>query len=394
MIYLDNAASSWPKPESVVRRAREWFGENGANPGRSAHRPGRDAGQAVRETRERVARLIGTSDPERVALVPSCTVGLNQALRGLLEPDDHVVTTVLEHNSVLRPLTAMEWDTGIEFTAVEPGADGMVEPEAVVEALQPETRLVAVTHASNVLGTVQPVDEIAAAVRSARGQEVRVLVDAAQTAGVRPLEAEAWDVDLLALAGHKGPFGIQGTGALFVEPELQLRPLVAGGTGSRSHEPLMPERMPDRLEAGTVNTPGLVALGAGLAWLEETGLDAVRQRERRHLRRTLEGLRALDGVTVYNPDGAGTEQGPPSVAVVLFNIGAADPEEAAFLYDRRFGVALRAGVHCAPWAHRWIGTLDREPQGALRASPGFFTTDEEVDRFLEATGELVELLPA
>ena len=165
-------------------------------------------------------------------------------------------------------------------------------------------------------------------------------------------------------------------------------PLVAGGTGSRSHEARMPEEMPDRLEAGTTNTPGLVALSAGLAWLLEQGVDTVQEREQRLHARMVEGLREIEGVTVYNP-----EDGPASTAVALFNIGRGDPEEAAFLYDRRFGIALRAGVHCAPWAHRWLGTLDREPQGALRASPGFFTTDQEMDRFLEATRELVELLP-
>lgn len=388
MIYFDNAASSWPKPESVVRRSREWFGENGANPGRSSHRPGASAATAVREARERVSRLLGVPDPDRLAFAPGATHALNQAMWGLLEPGDHVVTTVLEHNSVLRPLTALEEERGIEVTAVEPDARGLVTPEAVADALRPETRLVAVTHASNLLGGVQPIRAIVLEVRRHAGEDVRVLVDAAQTAGVVPIDVEAWDVDLLAVAGHKSLFGLQGTGGLYVKAGLRLRPLVSGGTGSRSHEARMPEEMPDRLEAGTMNTPGLVALSEGVRWLLERGVDTIREREERLHGRVLSGLRETDGVTVYNPQDA-----PASTAVALFNIGQGDPEEAGFLYDRRHGIALRAGVHCAPWAHRWLGTLDREPQGALRASPGFFTTDQDVDRFLDATRELVELLP-
>lgn len=387
MIYFDNAASSWPKPESVVRRAREWFGENGANPGRSSHRPGASASTAIRETRQRLAGLLGVPDPDRLAFTAGATHALNQAMRGLLEPGDHVVTSVLEHNSVLRPLTALE-EEGIEVTAVEPDERGVVTPGAVAGALRPSTRMVALTHASNILGVVQPIQAIALEVRKHAGEEVRVLVDAAQTAGCVPIDADAWDLDLLAVAGHKGLFGLQGTGALYVRPGLELRPLIAGGTGSRSHEARMPEEMPDRLEAGTTNTPGLVSLSAGVEWLTERGVDTIREREERLHRELLSGLREIDGVTVYNPEGA-----PASTAVALFNIGEGDPEEAAFLYDRRFGFALRAGVHCAPWAHRWLGTLDREPQGALRASPGFFNTDQDVDRFLEASREMVELLP-
>ncbi len=387
MIYLDNAASSWPKPEAVVREAREWFGSNGANPGRSSHRPGMNATRAVRETRQELAALLGIGDPDRLAFGPGATHALNQAMRGLLEPGDHAVTTVLEHNSVLRPLNALREERDVAFTALEPGPDGVVAPGAVVEALRPETRLVAVTHASNVLGTVQPVAEIVAAEREERGEEVRVLADAAQTAGVREIAADDWDVDLLAMAGHKGLFGLQGSGALYVKPGLELRPLTAGGTGTRSHEARQPEGMPDRLESGTANTPGLVALGAGVRWLRETGVAAVEEREVRLFDALLGGLREIDGVTVHNPD-----VGADAVAVALFDLVDADPEEAAYHYDRRHGIAVRAGVHCAPWAHRWLGTLDREPQGALRASPGYFTTDEEVERFLEATRELAGVL--
>lgn len=390
MIYLDNAASSWPKPRAVLERTKEWISENGANPGRSNHRPARRAGRMVREARVRLARLLGVEDSSRVVLASGATQALNVAIRGLLRPGDHVVTTLLEHNSVLRPLHRLEEARGIGITAVAPEEDGRVRPDAVLRALTEETRLVAVTHASNLLGTVQPVPEIVEAVRSAAGRDVAVLVDAAQTAGVLDLPVETWDLDLLALAGHKGPFGLQGTGALYVAPHVELEPLLTGGTGSRSHEPRQPGEMPDRLEAGTPNTPGLVALAEGLRFLEETGLEEVRRREEALHRRLSGGLREIGGVRVHNPPGSEDH----SVAVTAFDVGDVDPVEAAFFYDRRHGIAVRAGLHCAPWAHRWVGTLDREPSGAVRASPGFFTSEEDVDAFLEATRKLASELAA
>ena len=390
MIYLDNAASSWPKPPAVLERTREWIAGNGANPGRSNHRPARRAGRMVREARVRLARLLGVEDSSRVVLASGATGALNVAIQGLLRPGDHVVTTLLEHNSVLRPLHRMEEARGIQVTAVEPEADGRVRPDAIRDALTPRTRLVAVVHASNLLGTIQPVSEIVREVRAEAGRDVAVLVDAAQTAGVLDLPVEAWDVDLLALAGHKGPFGLQGTGALYVAPNVELEPLVTGGTGSRSHEARQPEEMPDRLEAGTPNTPGLVALSEGLRFLEETGLEEVRRREASLHRRLVGGLREIDGVRVHNPPGSEDH----SVAVAAFDVADVDPVEAAFFYDRRHDSAVRAGLHCAPWAHRWVGTLEREPSGAVRASPGFFTSDEDVDAFLEATRELASELAA
>lgn len=387
MIYLDNAASSWPKPSIVVERTRAWIAENGANPGRSNHRPARRAGRRVREARVRLADLLGV-EASRVVLTSGATHALNLALRGFLEAGDHVVTTALEHNSVLRPLHALRETRGIELTVVPPEEDGRVRPDRVAEAMERHTRLVAVNHASNLLGTVQPVPEIVQTVRRRSGRDVAVLVDAAQTAGVLDLPVRAWDVDLLAVAGHKGLFGLQGTGALYVAPRIELEPLMPGGTGTRSHEPLQPDEMPERLEAGTPNTPGLVALAEGLRFLEETGLGEVRRREERLHRRIVEGLRAIDGVRVHAPRGSVEH----SVAVVPFNLGASDPAEAAFLYDRRYDVAVRAGLHCAPWAHRWLGTLERDPAGTLRASPGLHNTEDDVSAFLEATRELASEL--
>lgn len=409
MIYFDNAASSWPKPAGVIRAARAWFGRNGANPGRSPHRPGRTASRAIRETRQRAAALLGGVDPDRIVFTSNATHALNIALKGLLDEGDHVVTSVLEHNSVLRPLHQLRAERAIDFTAVEPEADGRLAPEAVVEALRPGTRLVALSHGSNVLGTVQPVDEIARAVREARGTErgreevrgagerraeargagerraeIHVLVDAAQTGGVLDLPVREWGIDLLTLAGQKGLFGLQGTGVLYVGEGVELRPFVTGGTGSRSDEPVHPREMPDRLEAGTTNTPGVVALGAGLRFLEATGPEAIGAHEEELGRRLRRGLGEVEGVAVYGPDDA-------ELAVVSFNVGRADPERIAFELDRRHGFAVRPGVHCAPWTHRWLGTLEREPQGAIRASPGYFNDEGEIDEFVAAVDELARV---
>ncbi|MFW6193477.1 MAG: aminotransferase class V-fold PLP-dependent enzyme [Gemmatimonadota bacterium] len=390
MIYLDNAASSWPKPEAVVERTQAWVADNGANPGRSNHRPARRAGRRVREARARLADLLGVDDPSRVILTASATHALNLALHGTLGRGGHVVTTLLEHNSVLRPLAHLEDTRGVEVSAVAPEGDGRVRPTAVAAEVRPDTRLVAVNHASNLLGTVQPVPEIVRAVREEAGERVAVLVDAAQTAGVLDLPVRAWDVDLLAVAGHKGLFGLQGTGALWVGPRVDLPPLMPGGTGTRSHEARQPDAMPERLEAGTPNTPGLVALAEGLRFLEETGIREVRRHEDGLRRQMVEGLRAIEGVEVHGPPASDDD----AVAVVAFDLGRADPVEAAFLYDRRYDVAVRAGLHCAPWAHRWLGTLERQPQGAIRASPGWFTTGDDISAFLEATRELASEMAA
>lgn len=420
MIYLDNAASSWPKPESVVRRARAWFGENGANPGRSQHRAGMTASRAIREGRQRVAELLGVTDPRRVAFTPGATTSLNAALKGVLEPEDHVVTTVLEHNSVLRPLHQLATERNVRFTAVEPEPSGRVTPEAVVDALRPETRVVSITHASNVLGTVQPISAIARAVREARGADVFLVVDAAQTAGHLDVAPAVRAADLVAVAGHKGLFGLQGTGALYVRPGVEMRPYTTGGTGTRSDEPVHPDEMPDLLEAGTTNTPGIVTMSEGARFVSETGTDVVTRKGAHLLRRILDGLADIEGVDLHSPpipagadeppsrgsdrgggggrpdrerdEGEDEDTAPLRVPIVLFNLGSEDPAEVAYLYDHLHAVSVRAGVHCAPWAHRWIGTLQREPQGAIRASLGFFNTEDEVDRFLAATKDLVRRL--
>ncbi len=386
MIYLDNAASSWPKPEPVIERTVEWIRTNGANPGRSNHRASLEARRAVKRCREGAADLLGVNDSSRVVLTSSATQAINMALWGILREGDHVVTSVLDHNSVLRPLHELGRRRDVRFTVVRPEPDGRIDPASVEEALTDRTRLVALTHASNLIGTVQPVQRIVRRVRARGGNDTRVLVDAAQSAGVLPLPVSEWDLDLLAFSGHKSLFGLQGTGGLYVRSGCSFPPLVSGGTGSESHRPVMPRSMPDRHEPGTANTPGLVSLGSGIRFVRETGLETIREHERELVRRIVRAFSEIPEVQLYNPMPG--ESSAPATSAVLFNLAGVDPVQAAYFYDRHFDIALRAGLHCAPWAHRWLGTLGREPTGAIRASPGFFTTEDEVAQLIDATRDL------
>lgn len=379
-IYLDNAATSWPKPPEVVHAVHQYLTECGTAVGRGATRTAADLQQTIDRTRLRAARLLGVRDTRRILFTCNGTDALNLALHGLLREGEHVVTTVVEHNSVLRPLAALHQRRGITITRVGVDAEGFVDPETIEAALTPRTRLVAVSHVSNVTGAIQPVEEIVALAR-ARG--VRTLVDAAQSAGHLPLDVEALGVDLLACSGHKGLLGPLGTGMLYVAPglEAELESTRQGGTGTRSEEDQQPEDLPDKYESGNHNAPGLVGLEAGLAWLEQRGLAAVRQHELELLSRLVEGLTGLPGVCVVGPRNVERRCGVVSVVIDGYA-----PQEAAAVLDEHFGIECRAGLHCAPLMHRALGTFERG--GTLRLSPGPFTTVEEIDAAITAIRHL------
>jgi cysteine desulfurase/selenocysteine lyase len=374
-MYFDNAATSYPKPDSVYETLDTFLRTAGANPGRSGHRMAVAADRAIAGARQRLARLINAPDPRRIIWTSNCTGALNLALKGFLAADDHVVTTQLEHNSVRRPLRALELQ-GVGVTRVDcPG--GALEPAAVIEALRPETRLVALVHASNVTGAVLPVGEIAAECRK-RG--VRVLLDAAQTAGAYPLDVRDLGVDMVAMPGHKSLLGPPGTGALYVGAEIELRPLMEGGTGTDSDLDAQPDRLPDRLEAGTLNTVGIAGLGAAVEWIEATGVETIRRHESALLQVIWEGVAGIPGVTLYGPlPGAGR------VGVLSFNLGGWEPTDLAAVLDEHFDVQCRAGLHCAPGAHQAIGTF---PSGTVRLSPGYFNTTAEAESVVAAVREL------
>jgi cysteine desulfurase family protein len=378
-IYLDNAATSFPKPEAVYRSLDEAFRQFGGNPGRGGHQLALDASRIVFTAHEAVAGFFGINDSSRVVFTANATVAINQALFGLLQHGARVVTTNMEHNAVARPLRALQ-ERGVVVVEVAADCHGFVSPQDFCRACAAApTALAVLGHISNVTGTIQDLATIGPWCRS---HGVTLLVDAAQSAGLLPIDVEALGIDLLAAPGHKGLFGPVGSGFLYVRPGLELVPLLYGGTGANSHSELMPEMMPERLESGTPNTPGLAGLTAGIAWLEEVGLDAIREHEIKCISRLLTGLAAIPGLELYGPGDAEKSGG-----VLSFNIKGLDPSTVAFRLDQEFSICVRAGLHCAPAAHRAIGTY---PTGTVRVSPNMMNSLEEIEIFVAAIAAIAQ----
>jgi cysteine desulfurase family protein len=378
MTYLDNAATSWPKPPAVPAAMRGMIEHAGGNPGRSGHRLAMKAGETVYACRENLASLFGVSDPLRICFTSNATESLNLAIKGSLEPGDHVVFSAMEHNSVWRPLRELE-RCGVRISMVPAGANGIVHCDSIVSQLRRDTRLIVLIHASNVNGALNPVEEVG---RIARDRNVRFLVDAAQTAGMVPIDVEAMKIDLLAFPGHKGLLGPQGTGGLYVHDSIRLQPLKHGGTGSDSDSPVQPEFAPDRYESGTLNTPGIAGLNEGVKYLLRHGVAEVQRRERALTERLLAGLAEIQHIHVYGPANAGERTG-----VISFNIEGRDPVVAADELDRTFDIACRAGLHCAWLAHRTQGT---DQTGTVRFSLGALSTEQDVDAGLAAVRTLAQ----
>jgi cysteine desulfurase family protein len=379
-VYLDNAATSFPKPDSVIAAVVHYATEVPASAGRGAYREAVLAGEMLSELRARICRMVNGREPERVVFGLNGTDALNLAIKGAVAPGDHVVTTWMDHNSVLRPLARLEGDGVIEVTRVRAEPDGIVDPAAVRSALRPNTRLVAMTHASNVGGGIQPAAEVG---RAAREHGALFLLDAAQTMGSVPVDVEALAVDLLAFPGHKAVLGPQGTGVLWIREGVDLRPLREGGTGSRSDLAVQPDFLPDRFEPGAHNGPGLAGLLAAVRFLEETGIERIAARKRAISRVFLDGIRRLPGCRLHGP--ADEARRVPIFALTFEGAGAA---ALAAALDERHGIKVRAGLHCAPLAHQVFGTFDSG--GSLRVSPGFFTTDAEAAHAVEAIREVLD----
>lgn len=375
-VYLDNAATTYPKPEQVYAAMDSFMREVGGSAGRSGHWRAVETGRMVYESREKLASLLGVGDPLRLVFTRNATEALNLAILGTLQQGDHVVTTSMEHNSVLRPLTAAR-RLGVRTTVVDCGADGMLDPARLGEVTTPLTRLFVVNHVSNVNGVIQPVADVA---ELARAKGVTLLVDAAQSAGRLEIDFASSGIDLLAFTGHKELFGPQGTGGLCIRESIEPLPLCFGGTGSRSSEFEQPEELPERYESGTLNAPGIVGLGAGTSFIAATGLAEVRSHELELLGRLLEGLARLAHVRVHGP-----ERTEDRVGIVALTFDNMSPPDAAAALDQRYGIATRAGLHCAPSAHRTIGTLET---GVLRVSTGYLNTPDDVDYLVECLGEI------
>jgi cysteine desulfurase/selenocysteine lyase len=365
-VYLDNAATSWPKPEVVYQAVERFMREVGATPGRGGHWREVEAAGIADEARSALAQLFNTRDPAGIAFTMNATQALNMALKGILRPGDHVITSSIEHNAMWRPLKALERG-GVALTAVRCEADGALDPADVETAIQPNTRLIAMLHASNVLGAILPIAEIG---QLARTHGILLLVDAAQTAGAYPLDMQAMGIDLLAFAGHKGLYGPHGTGGLVVGGNIRLETWLEGGSGVESASEIMPEALPARLEAGTSNAAGIAGLLAGVSFVREVGEAHIRAHELEMAGLLIEALADVPGLTVLGPHDPERRVGVVSVTVEGYV-----PEQLAAVLDQAFDIATRAGLHCAPQAHRAAGTQD---QGALRFSPGYFTTADEI----------------
>ncbi|AMV72401.1 aminotransferase class V-fold PLP-dependent enzyme [Desulfuromonas carbonis] len=372
-IYLDNAATTFPKPPSVAAAVTRTLTDAAGNPGRGAHRLSLDAGRILFETREAVSEMFGVGDPARVVFTANATMALNLALFGFLAPGDRVVTTSMEHNAVTRPLRALA-ETGVQVVKVAGDALGSVNPQLLMEACRAErTRMLVLSHCSNVSGTLQAIDELGP---WCRREGILLLVDAAQSAGLFPLHLEAGAIDLLAAPGHKGLYGPQGTGFLCLAQGLVPRPLIYGGTGGNSHSELPPEQLPERLEAGTPNTPGLAGLKAGIDFIRSVGMTKIRAREAQLNGQLLEGLQAIPGISLFGPRDPEQRGG-----AVSFLLAGRDPAEIGFLLDRDHGILTRVGLHCAPDAHQTLGTF---PRGTIRVSPGYFNTSDDIEQLLAA----------
>lgn len=367
MIYLDNAATSFPKPPEVIRAAAGVMQRLGANPGRSGHRLSLAAGRVLMQCRIELAALMQVPDPENILFCFNCTDALNTAIHGCLRPGDHVVTTMLEHNSTLRPINSAVQRGEVTWTLLPPDDQGRIQPSQVQAALQPNTRLVAVNHVSNVTGVAQPVEAIGAVVAQ---HEALFLVDAAQSLGILPVHPLKMQADMVAFPGHKGLLGPYGTGGLYLNPEVVLEPLRHGGTGSSSESMLQPDELPERYESGTMNLAGIAGLLAGTRYVLKHGQE-IAEHEHILTQRLLSGLAQFPQLQLLSAT-------PPDVGVVSFNLGEYSSGEVANMLDQR-NIAVRGGLHCAPGAHEWLGTLAR---GAVRASVGYANTVRDVDALI------------
>ena len=377
MIYLDNAATSFPKPKRVIDAVTRYLTEIGGNPGRAAHAPAREASGLIERTRRLLASLLGKVDPSRIIFTPSATVALNLAIKGLLKSSDHVLTTSMEHNSVLRPLNGLA-ELGVTHSLIPCSSSGELDPADILPLIQPHTRLIVLVHASNVTGNLMPVGEVG---KVARERGILLLVDAAQTMGKMAIDPEKLLVDLLAGPGHKGLLGPMGTGFLYVTPGLELEPLWEGGTGTHSESLKQPETWPERFESGTCNAPGLAGLAEGIAEVQQLGFAAIAAHEQRLVEILLDGLSQFPGIIVYGP-----KDHRFCTGTLAFNVQELDCSEVAHILDTAYSIAVRSGLHCAPAAHRTIGTF---PHGAVRVSVGPYNTEEEIHTFLKAVSKIV-----
>lgn len=376
MIYLDNAATTYPKPEKVYDAILDCMKNYCANPGRAGHKLAMRAAREIYDARESLARLFNIDNPMNIIFTHNATDSLNLAIKGSVECGDHIITTSMEHNSVIRPIKSLE-KNGIENTVVQCDKDGFLNIKDIEKAIQPNTKLIVTTHASNVCGTL--VDIIGVG-EIAKANNIMYLVDASQTAGVYDINIKEMNVDMMVAPGHKCLLGPQGTGILYIREGLNVNILKEGGTGSQSEDLFQPEILPDKYESGTHNTPGIVGLNEGVKFILEEGIDKIKAHEEELCQYMLDRLEEVPDINIYGP-----KDSKKRAAVISINIDNIDSGEITFLLDSEYNIATRSGIHCSPLAHKTLGTLE---QGAVRFSLGYFNTKEDIDAAIYALKEI------
>ena len=379
-VYLDNAATTFPKPPEVIEFMCDFYATRGVNPGRTGFDLALEAEETLAEARQALTDFFGGSNRDRLVFSYNVTDALNLLISSVLKPGDHAITTCLEHNSVLRP---MYWhaEHGVEVDFVPFDGSGYVDPSDIERRIRPNTRLVVINHGSNVIGTIQPVAEIG---RICREKGILLAIDAAQTAGLVPIDVGAMNIDVVCFTGHKSLFGPSGPGGMYICEHVDIKPCRAGGTGVMSALKTQPEDYPWRMEFGTVNTMGVAGLLAAQRWISARGgVESIFEHEMRHARRLHEGLAAIEGVRLYCAD-----LDHDHLPVFVFNIDGLPADQAGTFLDVEYDVITRTGLHCAPQVHEGIGTFDEH--GTVRFSPGVFTTDEEVERAIDAVAGVAE----
>ncbi|WP_026895553.1 aminotransferase class V-fold PLP-dependent enzyme [Clostridiisalibacter paucivorans] len=372
MIYLDNAATTFPKPRRVYDAVMYAMVDYGANPGRSGHKLALQAGRKIYETRETLAKLFNIDNPMNIVFTCNATESLNLGINGLLNSGDHVITSSMEHNSVLRPLNGLK-NLGIETSIIQCDKEGNIDVSKIERAIKENTKAIVMTHASNVTGTIFPIKDIG---KIAKKHNIIYMVDSAQTAGVYDLDVKDMNIDLLAFPGHKGLLGPQGTGGLYIREGIDLAEMKKGGTGSKSNEIEQPKILPDRYESGTSNTPGIAGLNDGVNYIVEKGMENIRRHEENLTKRFISGLESIKEITIYGPSDL-----EKRASVISMNIKDFDSSEVSYILDSSFDIATRSGLHCAPLAHKTLGTMNI---GTVRFSIGPFNTEEDIDQAINA----------
>lgn len=379
--YLDNASTTQTKPASVYQAVNDTMQHNGCSPSRGGYGCAIEAGRKILDARSALARLFNVADSRYIVFTPGITWSINMVLLGLLKEGDHVITTSMEHNAVTRPLRCLEQEKQIEVSWVKANALGQIDPGQIEQEIRAKTRLILVNHASNIIGTILPLAEIA---EISRRNKVLLMADCAQTAGYCDLDFQNLGLDILAFTGHKALYGPPGTGGMILSERAarEIKPVIQGGTGSSSASQLQPEMMPEKFESGTHNTPGIAGLGAGVKFVLDIGLENIRRHEQALLEQLVAGLREIPFVTIYYS--GNTEEQVPTISITIENL---DMGEASILLDERYGIMTRSGIHCAPISHQTIGTF---PLGTIRLSIGYFNTPADISYTVQAITELAK----